>query len=272
MTDMLSLAATGRAADARIATFRSVFAVVLGVEALFALLLLIVPGLALDPLGLEAVRDNLVGFEEIIERCREREIGGLIYASSSSVYGNQQVDQLHEGLATDAQVSLYGMTKKANELQAHVYHELYGLRCTGLRFFTVYGPWGRPDMALFLFTDAILRGTPMKVFGHGRMRRDFTFVDDIVRGVVAALERNHASEVINLGSGRQEELLDFISLIEEACGREGDKELLSIQPGDVRQTHADVRKAGELLGYQPTTLIAEGIPRFVEWYRDYYQL
>ena len=220
----------------------------------------------------EFVRDNIVAVNSLLELCRERDVGGLIYASTSSVYGNNKDQLLSETSDSDDQVSLYGMTKKANELQAAVYHNLYGLRSTGLRFFTVYGPWGRPDMALFLFTDAILRGRPLRVFGHGKMQRDFTFVDDIVAGVIAALDRNYECEVINLGAGKTEELMDFIREIERCCGKEGEKEFLPMQPGDVYRTSADVSKARELLDYEPTTTIAAGIPKFVAWYREYYGL
>ena len=216
------------------------------------------------------IRDNLVGFHGVAERCRRREVGGLIYASTSSVYGDQTADLLSEDLRTESQASLYAMTKKSNELEAGVYHRLYGLRCTGLRFFTVYGPWGRPDMALFLFTDAILAGRPIKVFGQGEMQRDFTYVDDIVSGVVAALEKNFDNEIINLGRGRTEQLMEFIETIERACGREAEKEFLPMQLGDVKRTSADISKARRLLDYEPQTSISEGVPRFVEWYRSYY--
>jgi UDP-glucuronate 4-epimerase len=218
------------------------------------------------------LRDNIGGFHQILARCQKREIGGLIFASTSSVYGNNRSELLSESCNTDRQASVYGMTKKANELEASVYHSLYGLHATGLRFFTAYGPWGRPDMALFLFTDAILHDRPIKVFGHGNMRRDFTFIDDIVAGVVAALDRNLEFEILNLGRGKPEELLDFIAKIEETIGREARKELLPMQPGDVRQTHADVARAHELLGYSPVVTIAEGIPRFVAWYREYFEV
>lgn len=216
------------------------------------------------------IRDNLVGFHGVIERCRRREVGGLIYASTSSVYGDQTADLLSEDLRTESQASLYAMTKKSNELEAGVYHRLYGMHCTGLRFFTVYGPWGRPDMALFLFTDAILAGRPIRVFGQGEMQRDFTYVDDIVSGVVAALEKNFENEVINLGRGRTEHLMEFIETIERACGREAEKEFLPMQLGDVKRTSADIAKARRLLDYEPQTSISEGVPAFVEWYRGYY--
>lgn len=220
----------------------------------------------------EFLRDNVDGFGKVIELCKRREVEGLVYASTSAVYGDNEDFPLQEDSNTDHQVSLYGMTKKANELQASVYNSLYGLPCTGLRFFTVYGPWGRPDMALFLFTDAILQGHAMQIFGHGKMNRDFTYVDDIVAGVVAALDRNYDLAVINLGCGRSEELMEFVRVIEESCGKEGEKEFLPMQPGDVVRTGADVSRARELLDYDPKTQIAEGVPRFVDWYREYYGL
>ncbi len=216
------------------------------------------------------IQANQVGFHNVIQRCRDREIGGLIYASTSSVYGNNRDELLSEQSNTDAQVSLYGMTKKSNELSAAVHSHLYGMHCTGLRFFTVYGPWGRPDMALFLFTDAILKGKTMKIFGHGEMQRDFTYVDDITAGVAAALDRNYRNEIINLGGGKTENLMDFVEVIERTCGREGEKEFLPMQPGDVIRTAADVSKAARLLDYQPKTHIDSGVPRFVDWYREYY--
>ena len=220
----------------------------------------------------EFIRDNVAGFGNVIELCKTREVGGLIYASTSSVYGDNEDYPLREDSNTDHQVSLYGMTKKANELQASVYNTLFGLKSTGLRFFTVYGPWGRPDMALFLFTDAVLRGHPMKIFGHGKMSRDFTYIDDIVAGVVASLDRNYPYEIINLGCGRTEELMDFVHTIEETCGKEGEKEFLPMQQGDVVRTGADISKAVELLDFDPKTQIAEGVPKFVAWYREYHGL
>ena len=220
----------------------------------------------------EFLQDNVVGFGRILELGKERETGGLIYASTSSVYGDNADALLSEASNTDHQVSLYGMTKKANELQASVYHRLFGVRTTGLRFFTVYGPWGRPDMALFLFTDAVLRGHPMKIFGHGRMRRDFTYVDDIVSGIVASLDHNYPFEVFNLGAGRSEELMDFVRTIEETCGKPGEKEFLPMQQGDVVATAADISRAQRMLDYDPKTMIPDGVPRFVSWYREYYRM
>ncbi len=218
----------------------------------------------------EFLMDNIVGFSHVLELVKTKEVGGLVYASTSAVYGDNEKVPFSEEDKTDTQVSLYGMTKKDNELQASVYHHLFGIPCTGLRFFTVYGPWGRPDMALFLFTDAILHDRPIKIFGHGKMRRDFTFVDDIVQGVISAIDKNYPYEIINLGGDKTEELMDFVHTVEKACGKEARKEFLDMQPGDVVQTSANVSKARKLLGYEPTTHISEGIPKFIEWYREYY--
>ncbi len=220
----------------------------------------------------EFIQDNIAGFGLLIELCKERQVGGLVYASTSSVYGDNKDIPLREESPTDSQVSLYGMSKKANELQASVYYNLFGLHSTGLRFFTVYGPWGRPDMALFLFTDAILRGHSMKIFGHGKMRRDFTYIDDIVAGFVASLYENLPLEIFNLGCGSTEELMDFVRVIEKCCGKEGEKEFLPMQQGDVVQTCADVTKAELMLGFKAKTKIDVGVPKFVEWYREYYDL
>ncbi len=218
----------------------------------------------------EFLQDNVLGFGNVIELCKQRETGGLVYASSSSVYGNNEKQPSEEGDNTDNQVSLYGMTKKSNELQAHVYHDLYNLHSTGLRFFTVYGPYGRPDMALFLFTDWIVKDEPMKIFGQGKMQRDFTYVEDTASGVVAALDKNYPYEIFNLGAGHTEELMDYVSALERALGKEGQKDMLPMQPGDVVSTSADISHAKEKLGYEPKTRISEGIPKFVTWYKEYY--
>jgi UDP-glucuronate 4-epimerase len=220
----------------------------------------------------EFLRDNIVGTGNILELCKNQKVGGLTYASSSSVYGDSTAEKFQEDLSTDEQVSLYGMTKKANELQASVTHHLFGLPCTGLRFFTVYGPWGRPDMALFIFTRQLLSGKPLQIFGHGKMHRDFTFIDDIVQGVVAALDKNYPFEVFNLGAGHTEELMSYVDAVEKACGVEAQKEFLPMQQGDVVRTSADITKAKKMLGYAPKTRITEGVPRFVEWYREYYKV
>jgi UDP-glucuronate 4-epimerase len=217
----------------------------------------------------EYIDINIRGFFNVLDEVRKQKISGLIYASSSSVYGGNEKVPAEETDRTDDQQSLYGMNKKDNELMAHTYHHLYGTNVTGLRFFTVYGPWGRPDMALFLFTDAILKDQPISVFGEGKMQRDFTYVDDIVSGVVASIDKNYPEEVFNLGCGKQEELMEYIRLVEESCGKEATKEFLPMQPGDVRTTAADISKAEKMLGFAPKTMIQEGVPKFVEWYREY---
>lgn len=219
----------------------------------------------------EFIQSNIVGFHNVLELSRKHQIEGFVYASTSAVYGDNKKVPFSEDDKTDDQASLYGMTKKANELEATVYHKRFGMHVTGLRFFTVYGTWGRPDMALFLFTDAILKGKPLKIFGQGKMRRDWTYVDDIVAGVIAALDKNYPCEVMNLGGGHTEELMDFVHMIEQVCGKEGKKEFLPMQPGDVVQTSADISKAQRLLGYNPKTRIKDGIPTFIEWYREYYK-
>ncbi len=220
----------------------------------------------------EYIDINITGFFNVLDEVRKQKINGLIYASSSSVYGGNDKLPANENDRTDNQLSLYGQNKKDNELMAHTYHHLYGMPVTGLRFFTVYGPYGRPDMALFLFTDAILKKNKMQIFGEGKMQRDFTYVDDIADGIIASIDKNYPEEVFNLGSGRKEELMDFVSMIEKACGIEGNKEFLPMQPGDVRASLADISKAQKMLGYEPKTMIKDGIPKFVEWYRDYYRL
>ncbi len=220
----------------------------------------------------EYVSTNIQGFFNVIDEVKVQGIAGLIYASSSSVYGSNEKFPAEEADKTENQVSLYGMTKKDNELMAYTYHHLHKINLTGLRFFTVYGPWGRPDMALFLFTDAILRGNPLQIYGEGKMQRDFTYVDDIVSGIVASIDKNYPYEVFNLGCGRKEELMDFIKKIEECCGKEGKKEFMDMQPGDVRVTSADISKAVKMLDFEPKTFIDKGIPAFVDWFRGYYKL
>jgi UDP-glucuronate 4-epimerase len=218
------------------------------------------------------LRDNINGFNMVIEECRKKKVGGMIYASTSAVYGDNKEHPFSEAHRTDSPISIYGFTKKANELQAYLYHKMYGISCTGLRFFTVYGPWGRPDMALFLFTDKVLKGETLPVFGHGKMQRDFTYIDDIVSGIIAALDRNDPYEIYNLGGGKTEELMDYIAAVEKACGKAGKKEFLPMQAGDVVATSADITKARKALGYDPKTRISEGVPRFVAWYREYYHI
>jgi UDP-glucuronate 4-epimerase len=220
----------------------------------------------------EYVDINIRGFFNVLDEARLQKVSGFIYASSSSVYGGNTKMPLSEDDRTDNQLSLYGMNKKDNELMAHVFHALYNIPVTGLRFFTVYGPWGRPDMALFLFTDAVLHDRPLDIFGHGKMQRDFTYVEDIVAGIVASIDKNYDEEVFNLGCGRTEELMDYVKMVEQSCGKEAKKNFLPMQPGDVVRTEADISKAKRLLGFDPKTQIREGVPRFVEWYRKYYTI
>jgi UDP-glucuronate 4-epimerase len=208
----------------------------------------------------------------LLELAREHEISNFVYASSSSVYGDSAKIPFSVDDRVDRPVSLYGATKKANELMAFAYNHLFSIPCTGLRFFTVYGPWGRPDMALFLFTDAILNDRPINVYNYGRMKRDFTYIDDVVEGTIAALEKPFAYEVFNLGNSDPIELMDFIGIIEEELGREAQKNMMPLQPGDVLETSADIGKSKNMLGFSPRTPIREGIKKFLAWYREYYEV
>jgi UDP-glucuronate 4-epimerase len=234
------------------------------------------------------VDSNIVGFVNILECCRHHKVKHLVFASSSSVYGanTNMPFSIHHNV--DHPVSLYAATKKANELMAHTYSHLYGLCCTGLRFFTVYGPWGRPDMALFLFTKAITEGKPIKVFNHGKMQRDFTYIDDIIEGVVRVMARlpepnpawrgdapdpgtSYAPyKIYNIGNNNPVQLLEFIEEIENALGRKANKEFVDLQPGDVVATYADVDDLIQAVGFKPETPLATGIRRFIEWYQEYY--
>jgi UDP-glucuronate 4-epimerase len=236
------------------------------------------------------VDSNLVGFVNLLEACRHHSVGHLVFASSSSVYGanTRMPFSVHHNV--DHPVSLYAATKKANELMAHTYSHLYGLPCTGLRFFTVYGPWGRPDMALFIFTRAILEDRPIKVFNRGKMRRDFTYIDDIVEGVVRVMHRLPTPDpswngdqpdpgtstapyrIYNIGNNQPVELMRFISVIEKALGKTARKEMLEMQPGDVPATYADIDDLFEAVGFKPSTALEDGIGQFVDWYRSYYRL
>ena len=235
------------------------------------------------------VESNLVGFLNIIEGCRATQTAHLVYASSSSVYGANTTMPFSVHHNVDHPVSLYAASKKANELMAHTYSHLYGLPTTGLRFFTVYGPWGRPDMALFVFTRAILAGEPIAVFNNGRMRRDFTYIDDIVEGVVRVLDSvpqpnpewsgqapdpgtsSAPYRLYNIGNNQPVGLLDFITMLEECLGRTAKKNFQPLQAGDVPETYADVDDLARAVGFRPATPLREGIARFVEWYRAYYQ-
>ncbi|HRF30305.1 MAG: NAD-dependent epimerase [Azonexus sp.] len=236
------------------------------------------------------VDSNLVGFINVLEGCRHNQVQHLVYASSSSVYGGNTRMPFSEHDSVDHPVSLYAATKKANELMAHTYSHLYGLPTTGLRFFTVYGPWGRPDMALFLFTKAILEGRPIDVFNHGNMKRDFTYIDDIVEGVIRVMDRNAAANpeydpiaadpatsnvpyrVFNIGNNNPVQLLDFIGAIENALGMKAEKRLLPLQDGDVPATYANTDLLNDWVGFVPGTSVEDGVGRFVSWYRDYYKV
>lgn len=234
------------------------------------------------------VDSNIVGFVNVLEACRHNKVGHLAYASSSSVYGLNESMPFSTSDNVDHPVSLYAASKKSNELMAHTYSHLFNLPTTGLRFFTVYGPWGRPDMALFLFTEAILKDEPIKVFNHGKMVRDFTYVDDIVEGVVRVIDHPPAGDpnwtgkdpkpstsqapyqIYNIGNNNPVKLMDFIEEIEKALGKEAKKNMMPIQPGDVAATFADVQDLVDDLGYKPDTTIQEGVSTFIKWYRKYY--
>ena len=220
-------------------------------------------------------KTNLEGFLNVLECCRHAaKVPKLVYASSSSVYGGNKKMPFEESDKVDNPVSLYAATKKANELMAHTYSHLYGMQTIGLRFFTVYGAWYRPDMALSLFADAMLRGKPIKVFNHGDMLRDFTFVDDIVDGIVRVVESNSlpAYDVFNIGNHRSEKLLDVINVLAESLGLKPKMEMLPMQPGDVYATYASIEKLNKAVGYEPKTTIREGIPVFAKWYKEYHSL
>jgi UDP-glucuronate 4-epimerase len=234
------------------------------------------------------VDSNLTGFMNILEGCRHNSVKHLVYASSSSVYGANTKMPFSVHHNVDHPISLYAATKKANELMAHTYSVLYKLPCTGLRFFTVYGPWGRPDMALFLFTKAILEGKPIDVYNNGNMRRDFTYIDDIIEGVIRVMTKIPSGSpawsgvspdptisfapyrIYNIGNNQPVELMDFIAALESHLGRKAQKRLLPMQPGDVPETYADVEDLMADVGFKPGTSISDGIGRFVAWYREYY--
>ena len=233
---------------------------------------------------------NLTGFLHVLEGCRSRSVAHLVYASSSSVYGGNTAMPFRAEVSADHPLALYGATKKANEAMAHAYSHLYGIPTTGLRFFTVYGPWGRPDMALFSFTRAILAGEPIPVFNHGHHKRDFTYVDDVVEGIVRVLDRPARPDpafdparpdpsassapyrLYNIGNGQPVDLITYIRTLEAALGRAARLDLQPMQPGDVPDTWADCTPLQRDTGYKPSTPVSEGIARFVAWYRDYYQV
>lgn len=218
------------------------------------------------------VSSNLEGFVNVLEACRKKPGIKLVYASSSSVYGLNKEVPFSIDAKADRPASLYGATKKSNELMAHAYHHIYGLAVTGLRFFTVYGPWGRPDMAYYSFTRDILEGRPIKIFNHGKMKRDFTYIDDIVKGIAASIDLGADYELFNLGNNQSVELSHFIEVLEKLLGREAKKEFLDMQAGDVLQTYADVEHSKKMLGYSPSVSIEEGLKHFVDWYTQEFQI
>lgn len=232
---------------------------------------------------------NLIGFMNILEACRNYPVKHLLYASSSSVYGGNKIAPFSTNHNVDHPVSLYAATKKSNELMAHTYSHLYGIPTTGLRFFTVYGPWGRPDMAYFSFTKDILEGNPIKVFNHGNMERDFTYIDDIVEGVVKLIDKIPLAnknwdeskddlstsfapyKIYNIGNNNPVKLMRFIKALESALGKEAEKIYMDMQPGDVYRTYADVSDLEKDIGFKPSTSIEDGLKRFVDWYKEYYK-
>jgi UDP-glucuronate 4-epimerase len=227
------------------------------------------------------IQSNLVGFGNVLEACRSGDVHHLVYASSSSVYGANTKMPFSVDDTVDKPISLYAASKKANELMAHAYSHLYGFSTTGLRFFSVYGPWGRPDMALYLFTEAILAGKSIPVFNHGKMRRNFTYIDDAVDGIVRAMARTTEDatdadldgmryRVYNIGNDQPVDLMELIELIEARVGKRAKLEMLPMQPGDVPATFADIEDTTRELGYRPATSISQGVARFVEWYRSYH--
>ncbi|MGI9424893.1 MAG: NAD-dependent epimerase [Hyphomicrobiaceae bacterium] len=235
------------------------------------------------------VQSNIVGFTNILEACRHNKVSHLTYASTSSVYGANTKMPFSEHDGVDHPLQFYAATKRANELMAHAYSHLFGLPTTGLRFFTVYGPWGRPDMALFLFTKAILAGEPIKLFNYGEHSRDFTYVDDIAEGVIRASDKlaepnpdwssdvpdpatsNAPFRIFNIGNNTPVKLIEYVTAIEEALGKPAIKELLPLQPGDVPDSHADVAELANSVGYAPSTPVREGVSKFVAWYREHYE-
>jgi UDP-glucuronate 4-epimerase len=221
------------------------------------------------------IQSNIVGFHNLIEVIRMNRITRFLFASSSSVYGNNAQVPFHEKANVDHPVSLYAATKKSNELIAYTYSHLYGIHAVGLRFFTVYGPWGRPDMAPFLFTEAILKGKAISLFNQGKLKRDFTYVSDVVEGITSVInlpEFPRGYHIYNIGNSQPEDLGVFVELLEKHLGMKANKELLPMQPGDVYQTYADVRELHGLCGYRPRISLDEGLGEFVNWYRSYYKI
>ena len=215
---------------------------------------------------------NIKGFLNLLEMARQFPVNNFVFASSSSVYGNNRKLPFAAEDNVDTPISLYGATKRANELMAYAYSHLFKIPLTGLRYFTVYGPWGRPDMALFLFARSMLDGRPIDIYNFGKMKRDFTYIDDIVDGTISALGNPFRYEIFNLGNSKVVELMELINIIEAELGIEAKKNLLPLQPGDVPETYADIEKTKKMLGFNPKTSIRTGIRKFLTWYRDYYEI
>ena len=215
---------------------------------------------------------NVGGFLNLLEMARQFPVNNFVFASSSSVYGNNKKLPFSVEDNVDTQISLYGVTKRSNELMAYTYSHLFNIPLTGLRYFTVYGPWGRPDMALFLFTRSILDGRPIDIYNFGKMKRDFTYIDDIVDGTISVLNNPFRYEIFNLGNSKTVELMKLIKIIEEELGKEAKKNFLPIQPGDVPETYADIEKTKKMLGFNPKISIRTGIRKFLSWYRNYYNI
>lgn len=220
------------------------------------------------------INSNVTGFLNILEACRFNHVKDLIYASSSSVYGDNENSPYNENDKTDKPLAIYAATKKANELMAHSYSHLYKLKTTGLRFFTVYGPWGRPDMAFFSFTKNIINNIPIEIYNHGKMQRDFTYIDDIINGISLIIDNKHVNEslfnIYNIGSGTATTLMHYIEEIESTIGKKAIKTFLPMQAGDVKSTHADISKLKKDFGYNPAVDVKDGIQKFISWYKKYY--
>ena len=215
------------------------------------------------------IKSNVLGFMNILECCRHYDIKGLIYASSSSVYGGNKKIPFSELDRVDNPISIYASTKKSNELMAFSYNHLFKLNSTGLRFFTVYGPWGRPDMAMYIFVKKIIENKPIQIFNYGKMKRDFTFIDDIISGIVSSINNNHQYEIFNLGNNKSENLMDIVSIIENKLGKKAVIDFQNMQPGDVQKTYADIEVAKNKIGYDPKTSVSIGLEKFIDWYLEY---
>ena len=218
------------------------------------------------------IKTNVMGFMNVLECCRNHQVRGLIYASSSSVYGGNIKSPFSVDDEVNKPISIYAASKKSNELMAYTYNHLYGLKSTGLRFFTVYGPWGRPDMAMYIFLNKINNGEEIKVFNHGDMQRDFTYIDDIISGIKSSIKKNYSYEIFNLGNNKSENLMDMISAIENYVSKKAKIKYLGMQLGDVRKTFAEISYTKEKLGYEPKTSMSQGVIKFIDWYNTYHKI